>query len=73
MRTKELEKILELSVAQRILIVEEIWDSILNNPDAVPLTDNQKKELEKRLNSYYENPQAGSPWPEVKERILSNK
>ena len=70
MRTKEIAKIFELSVAQRILLVEEIWDSISNNPEAVPLTENQKKELDKRLNSYYKNPKAGSPWPEVKERIL---
>lgn len=73
MRTNELEKILELSIAQRILIVQEIWDSIFNNPDAVPLTDRQKKELDKRLNSYYENPETGAPWAEVKERILSAK
>lgn len=73
MRTKELAKILELSVAQRILIVEEIWNSILNNPEAVPLNENQKTELDKRLNSYYENPEAGSPWSEVKERIISSK
>ncbi|MCK4766397.1 MAG: addiction module protein [Candidatus Aminicenantes bacterium] len=71
MRTNELEKIFELSIAQRILIVQEIWDSIFNNPNAVPLTDRQKQELDKRINSYYENPGAGSPWSEVKERILS--
>lgn len=73
MRTKEIVKIFELSVAQRILLVEEIWDSIANNPDAVPLTENQEKELDKRLASYYRNPGAGSPWLEAKERILSSK
>lgn len=30
----------------------------------------QKAELDKRLDSYYENPEAGSPWHEVKKRIL---
>ncbi len=62
-----------MSVAQRILLVEDIWDSIAENPEAVPLTDSQKKELEKRLNSYYENPEAGASWAEVKENILSAK
>jgi len=35
----------------------------------VPLTDSQKQELEKRLNSYYENPEAGMPWEKVKEKL----
>lgn len=73
MRTNVLSKILELSVAQRLLIVEQIWDSIAENPDSVPLTDSQKQELDKRLNSYQRNPEAGSPWKDVKERILSAK
>jgi putative addiction module component (TIGR02574 family) len=70
MRTKELSRILELSVAQRILIVEQIWDSIADNPESVPLTDSQKQELDKRLNSYYENPEAGTLWEKVKERAF---
>ena len=70
---KELSKIFELSVAQRILIVEQIWDSIAESPDSVPLTDSQKQELDKRLNSYYESPEAGKPWEKVKEKLLSTK
>jgi putative addiction module component (TIGR02574 family) len=70
---KEFSKIFEMSVAQRLLLVEDIWDSIEENPEAVPLTDSQKRELEKRLNAYYENPGVGKSWTEVKENILSNK
>jgi putative addiction module component (TIGR02574 family) len=73
MMQKEFSKIFEMSVAQRLLLVEDIWDSIAENPDAVPLTDSQKKELDKRLNAYYENPGAGKSWTEVKEKILSHK
>lgn len=73
MNSKELSKILELSVAQRILIVEEIWDSIVaDSPESVPLVESQKKELDKRLNSYQENPGTGTSWNKVKEKILSN-
>jgi putative addiction module component (TIGR02574 family) len=73
MMQKEFSKIFEMSVAQRLLLVEDIWDSIAENPDAVPLTDSQKKDLDKRLNAYYENPEAGKSWAEVKEKILSPK
>ncbi len=57
--------ILELSVAERIQVVEDIWDSIA----AVPLNEDQKKELDHRLEAYHQSPDAGSPWNEVRERL----
>lgn len=71
MLKKELAKIFELNVAQRIMIVEAIWDSILNNSEDMSVPESQIEELERRLNTYYENPRAGTPWDTVKERILS--
>ena len=38
-----------LSVAERIALVQEIWDSIAATPEAVPLTDAEKQELDRRL------------------------
>jgi putative addiction module component (TIGR02574 family) len=73
MRSKEFSNIFEMSVADRIVLAEEIWDSIAENPEALPLTDIQKEELEKRLNSYYANPEAGVSWDRVKEKILFSK
>ncbi|HLP48587.1 MAG TPA: addiction module protein, partial [Candidatus Kapabacteria bacterium] len=71
MRTKELSKILELSVAQRLMVMSQIWESIAESPDSIPLTAAQQQELDTRLNSYYENPKAGQPWEKVKEKLLS--
>lgn len=65
--------ILELSVSERILAVEDIWDSIAEVPDSISLSKAQRKELDKRLEAYRKNPDAGSPWEEVKARILSTK
>jgi len=62
--------IVELSVAERIQMVEDIWDSIAAVPEAVPLSEDQKKELDRRLEAYHLSPDAGSPWNEVKQRIL---
>ena len=61
--------ILELSVPERIQLAEDIWDSLLEVPDAVSLTEDQKVEMDRRLESYHLNPQQGSPWQEVKVRI----
>jgi putative addiction module component (TIGR02574 family) len=58
-----------LSVAERILLVEEIWDSIAAEAEQAPLTEAQTKDLERRLAAYEANPKAGSSWEEVKARL----
>jgi putative addiction module component (TIGR02574 family) len=58
-----------LSVAERILLVEEIWDSIAAEPEQVPLTEAQKQDLQRRLAAYQADPKAGSSWEEVKARL----
>ena len=63
--------ILDLSVSERIQLVEDIWDSIAEVPESVPLTDKQKAELDRRLDAYRKNPKTGSPWTMVRERILN--
>ena len=59
-----------LPVEERIELIEDVWDSIAEVPDAVEIPLWHKKELERRLRAYHRNPNAGSPWPEVKRRIL---
>lgn len=63
----------EFSIAERIQFVEDVWDSIAVLPDQVNMTDDVKKELDKRLESYHRNPDSGSPWEEVRQRILAKK
>lgn len=65
-----LSDVLELPVSERLKLVEAIWESIAEAPDALQLTEEQRTELDRRLHEYERNPDAGSPWSEVKERIL---
>jgi len=65
--------VLSLSVAERIQLVEDIWDTIAEVPDEVGLTDSQKAELDRRLDAYHRSPEVGSPWDMVRERILSRQ
>jgi putative addiction module component (TIGR02574 family) len=62
----------QLSVAQRILLVEEIWDSIATTKEEIPLTEAQKQDLQRRIAAYEANPKAGSSWEEVKARLRGN-
>lgn len=50
----QVSEILKLSVAEKIQIVKDIWDSI--NLEDLELSESQKAELDKRLQSYKENP-----------------
>ncbi|MBE9138705.1 addiction module protein [Nodosilinea sp. LEGE 07088] len=62
-------EISQLSVAERIQLAEDLWDSILDHQEELLLTEAQEQELDRRLESYHQNPTAGSPWEEVKQRL----
>ena len=71
--TKILEDILKLSVSERIILVENIWDSIAKNDDQIDLSSETKQMLDDRLKDHQLNPQTGSSWQEVKTRIKQNR
>ena len=41
-----------LSIDERLRLVEDIWDSIAADQGVLPLTDEQKAELDQRLDIY---------------------
>ena len=69
----DLAKVLALPVEERIRLAQSIWDSVVEVPEAVEVTEEQREELNRRLDAYRKDPSAGSPWPEVKERILTSR
>lgn len=62
-------EISQLSIAERIQLAEDLWDSILERQDELPLTDVQQQELDRRLEHYQQDPTSGSTWEEVKQRL----
>jgi putative addiction module component (TIGR02574 family) len=70
MKPVPISEVLELPVQERIRLAQEIWDSVAEVPESVHLTDAERVELDKRLDAYYEDRNRGSPWPEVRARIL---
>ncbi len=61
--------ILNLSIAERIELIGDLWDSMAEVPEAVALTETQKAELDKRLDAYRKDPTTGAPWSVVRDRI----
>lgn len=70
MKDLSVAEILELPIEERIRLVEIIWDSIAAVPEAVALPDEWKAELERRLAEFEADPESGSPWDEVRSRII---
>jgi putative addiction module component (TIGR02574 family) len=59
----------QLSTAERLALVEELWDSIADSPEAVTLSGAHQQDLQRRLEAHKDNPTHGSPWEEVKARL----
>lgn len=54
--TTDIAGILKLPVAERIKLVEAIWDSIAVRPEDVPLGDAQRAIIDQRLAEHLNNP-----------------
>jgi len=73
MKQELVAEILALPVEDRVRLVEAIWDSISAVPEALPLTEWQKQELDRRLDDLEKNPNAGSTLEEAFARIRRAK
>lgn len=59
----------ELPLEERIRLVEDIWDSIAAEQEALPLMSEQRGELDRRLERYRVDRDRGAPAAESIERI----
>ena len=69
MDTSLTKDLLELSIAERIQLAEDLWDSVAQHPDAVPITVAQQAELDRRLARLEGEGPRGKSWDEVKARL----
>ncbi len=58
-----------LGIEERLALVEELWDSIAADSAAIPLTDAQRAELDRRLADHEATPDDVVPWEQVKASI----
>lgn len=71
MRTNPLFDFSHLTAAERIQLAQDLWDSLepAEIDAELPLTDDQKAELDRRLADLEENPEAGVPWEQTRAQI----
>lgn len=58
-----------LSTTERILLAEDLWDSIAAEQDVAPLSGEQQQELQHRLAITDRGDMVYSSWREVKRRV----
>ncbi len=58
-----------LTPAEREQLANELWKSLADEPEALPLTDGQANELDRRLAAYQSDPNSAVPWREALEDL----
>jgi putative addiction module component (TIGR02574 family) len=58
-----------LSAEDRLALVQEIWDSLLHAPEQIPLPEDAKEMLDRRLADLDSNPENVLTWEEIKAHV----
>jgi len=61
--------IFDLSPAEKLQLVEDLWDDLASKPEDVPVHDWQKQELARRKENLQRHPASGRTWEAVKQRV----
>ena len=61
--------IFDLSPAEKLQLMEDLWDGLAATSGAVPVHEWQKEELDRRKANLRKNPTSGLAWEEVKRRV----
>lgn len=59
----------QMTKAERILYVQDLWDRIAADPDPVPLSAAQLEEVRRRLADHEAHPEASIPWETAREQV----
>jgi putative addiction module component (TIGR02574 family) len=58
-----------LSAEERLALLEQVWESLSETPQAIPFTNSQRDELDRRLDDLDREGPVGIPWEEVLDRL----
>ncbi len=63
----------ELSAAEKLQLVEDLWDNLAANPESVPVQDWQIQELDRRKANLKKNPSSALQWDDIKRIIRTSQ
>jgi putative addiction module component (TIGR02574 family) len=72
MQSSPLPQLLKLSAGDRAQIAMALWESLtdVEREKELDLTDEQRRELDRRWAEHVENPGSAVPWSEVRRKLL---
>jgi putative addiction module component (TIGR02574 family) len=59
----------DLDVGARLELIASIWDTIVEAPESLPTTADERAELDRRLADLEAHPETSIPWTEARERL----
>jgi len=71
MKAADIPEIRNMSVSQKLLLVEDLWNEITNKSESLEIPEWHKRALEKSVDEFKLNPREGSSWEDVKRRTIS--
>lgn len=73
MRVTDIPEISKLSTPEKILLIEDLWDSIALDESAVPVPKSHMEELDRRLKRYESAPGTLLSLEELRKRVERRK
>lgn len=64
----ELSAVFQLSPAEKLQLVEDLWDDLAANPDAIPIQDWQLEEIDRRKANLAADPGSALTWDQIVQR-----
>jgi putative addiction module component (TIGR02574 family) len=63
----------KLSAAERLMLAQKLWESVDEQVTAMPLTDGQRAELDRRLAVLETGKVQGIPWSAVRDTLRTRR
>ncbi len=68
----EFAPLLKLGLAERLQLVEDLWDSLVQEGAVMPVSDEQRDELRRRKERFLNHPESGLSWEQVKSQARAS-
>ena len=73
MRLTDIPEIAQLSTPEKMLLLEDLWDSIVSDESSVPILQSHREELDTRLKAYESDPGNVLTFEELRSRLEKRK
>ena len=67
------EELKNLTKSEKLLLINELWDDITQEPSGIHLTDDLQHKLDQRYSEFLENPNTGKSWEAFKQELQNIK